>query len=74
MVQPSTVDEGEHLVNIALWIAAGFVAVILLVSSAMLFVSKEKMAGMGDAFRWVEDFSPGFLKASEPLSSWARWA
>jgi DoxX-like family len=49
--------------NIALWIAAGFVAVVLLVSSAKLFVSKEKIASMGEAVRWVEDFSPGFLKA-----------
>jgi hypothetical protein len=49
--------------NIALWIAAGFVAVVFLVSSAKLFVSKEKIASMGEAVRWVEDFSPGFLKA-----------
>jgi DoxX-like family len=49
--------------NIALWIAAGFVAVVFLVSSAKLFVSKEKIASMGESVRWVEDFSPGFLKA-----------
>jgi DoxX-like family len=49
--------------NLALWIAAGLLAVVLLVSSAKLVVPKEKMAGMGTATRWVEDFSPGALKA-----------
>ena len=49
--------------NIALWIVAGLLAAVLLVSSAKLFVPKEKMAGMGAATRWVEDFSPGALKA-----------
>jgi hypothetical protein len=49
--------------NLALWIAAGLLAAVLLVSSAKLFVPKEKMAGMGAATRWVEDFSPGALKA-----------
>jgi DoxX-like family len=49
--------------NLALWIAAGLLAAVLLVSSAKLFVPKETMAGMGAATRWVEDFSPGALKA-----------
>jgi hypothetical protein len=49
--------------NLALWIVAGLLAVVFLVSSAKLFVPKEKMAGMGAATRWVEDFSPGALKA-----------
>ena len=49
--------------NLSLWIAAGLLAVVFLVSSAKLFVPKEKMAGMGAASRWVEDFSPGALKA-----------
>jgi DoxX-like family len=49
--------------NLALWIATGFLAVLFLVSSAKLFVPKEKMAGMGATSRWVEDFSPGALKA-----------
>jgi hypothetical protein len=48
--------------NLALWIAAGLLAAVLLVSSAKLFVPKEKMAGMGTASKWVEDFSPGALK------------
>jgi hypothetical protein len=50
--------------NLALWIAQGFLAVLFLVgSSTKLFVPKEKMAGMGATSRWVEDFSPGTLKA-----------
>jgi hypothetical protein len=49
--------------NLSLWIVAGLLAVVLLVSSAKLFVPKEKMAGMFAAARWVEDFSPGALKA-----------
>jgi hypothetical protein len=49
--------------DLALWIVAGLLAVVFLVSSAKLFVPKENMAGMGAATRWVEDFSPGALKA-----------
>jgi hypothetical protein len=49
--------------NLALWIVAGLLATVLLLSSAKLFVPKEKIAGMGTATRWVEDFSPGALKA-----------
>ena len=51
--------------NLALWIVAGILAVVFLVaSSTKLFVPKEKLAGMGGAAsRWVEDFSPGALKA-----------
>jgi hypothetical protein len=50
--------------NVALWIVAGLLAVVLLGSSAKIFVPKEKMAGMlGEGSRWVEDFSPGALKA-----------
>ena len=49
--------------NVALWIAAGLLAAVFLVSSSKLFVPKETMAGMGAASRWVEDFSPGALRA-----------
>jgi DoxX-like family len=50
--------------NVALWIVTGLLAVVLLGSSAKVFVPKEKMAGMlGDASRWVEDFRPGALRA-----------
>jgi hypothetical protein len=51
------------MMNLSLWIVAGLLAVVFLVSSAKLFVSKEKMAGMSAFSRWVEDFSPGALKA-----------
>jgi hypothetical protein len=53
----------ELMMNLALWIAAGLLAFVFLVSSAKLFVPKEKMAGMGGASRWIEDFSPSALKA-----------
>jgi hypothetical protein len=33
--------------NLALWIVAGLLAVVFLLSSAKLFVPKEKIAGMG---------------------------
>ena len=49
--------------NVALWIVAGLLALVLLVSSAKMFVPKNKMAAMGAYSRWVEDFSPGALKA-----------
>ncbi|WP_406729643.1 DoxX family protein [Streptomyces sp. GD-15H] len=50
--------------NLALWITAGLLAAVCLAGSAKMFVPKEKMAGMGGtATQWVEDFSPGALKA-----------
>jgi len=50
--------------NLALWISAGVLAVVLLGASSKMFVPKEKLADMlGAASRWVEDFSPGALKA-----------
>ena len=51
------------MLNVILWIVAGLLAVVLLVSSAKLFVPKEKIAAMSSFSRWVEDFSPGSLKA-----------
>ena len=55
----------KRKLNLALWIVAGILAVVFLVaSSTKVFVPKEKLAGMGGAAsRWVEDFSPGALKA-----------
>ncbi len=55
----------KRKLNVALWIVAGILAVVFLVSSSTkLFVPKEKLAGMGGAAsRWVEDFRPGALKA-----------
>ena len=51
--------------NPALWIVAVILAVVFVVAgSTKVFVPKEKLAGMGGAAsRWVEDFSPGALKA-----------
>jgi DoxX-like family len=50
--------------NVALWIVAGLLAVVLLFSSAKIVVPKEKLANMGGAeTEWVEDFSPAALKA-----------
>ncbi|MEU0270031.1 DoxX family protein [Nocardioides sp. NPDC006303] len=50
--------------NIALWIVAGLMAAIYLLSGfGKLLVPRERMAAMGDASRWVLDFRPGALKA-----------
>jgi uncharacterized membrane protein YphA (DoxX/SURF4 family) len=55
----------KRKLNLALWIVAGILAIAFLVSgSTKLFVPKQKLATMGGAAsRWVEDFSPGALKA-----------
>src|ERR687896_1635001 len=53
----------ELMLNLSLWIVAGLLAVVFLLASAKLFVPKEKLAGMSASSRWVEDFSPGALKA-----------
>lgn len=50
--------------NIALWIVAGVLAVAYLASGAgKLILPREKIAGFGASARWVEDFSPGSVKA-----------
>jgi hypothetical protein len=50
--------------NLALWVVAGLLAAIFLLSGAgKLFIPKEKMVGMLAAARWAEDFSPGAIKA-----------
>jgi DoxX-like family len=49
--------------NLALWIAAGLLAAVLLVSTSKMFVPREKMASVGHAAEWVLDFSPGALRA-----------
>lgn len=49
--------------NLALWITAGLLAAVCLAGSAKMFVAKERMAGMAASTRWVDDFSPGALKA-----------
>jgi hypothetical protein len=48
--------------NLALWIVASLLAAILLISTAKMFVPREKMASMSAASEWVLDFSPGALR------------
>jgi uncharacterized membrane protein YphA (DoxX/SURF4 family) len=51
-------------VNLALWIVAGLLAVAFVIAGGgKLIMPKEKIAATGAASRWVEDFSPGALKA-----------
>ncbi|MQB01749.1 MAG: DoxX family protein [Actinobacteria bacterium] len=53
--------------NLALWISAGLLAVVMLVGGAgKLIVPKEKMATKPGA-AWVEDFSPGTLRTIATL-------
>jgi hypothetical protein len=50
--------------NLALWIAAGLLAAVLLFSTSKMFVPREKLAAMGGhAAAWLLDFSPGALRA-----------
>jgi len=53
--------------NVALWIVAGVLATVLLVAGInKLFMPKEKLATFPGG-GWVEDFSPGALKAISVL-------
>jgi hypothetical protein len=57
----------EQMVNLALWIAAGVLAAVLLVAATnKLVIPKEKLATFPGG-GWVEDFSPGALKAISTL-------
>jgi hypothetical protein len=50
--------------SLALWIAAGLLTVLFLVSSTTkLFMPKEKLAATHAFAEWTGDFSPGALKA-----------
>lgn len=50
--------------NTALWIVAGVLAALYLLSGfGKLFTPREKMAAMMRPAQWVLDFSPGTLKA-----------
>jgi hypothetical protein len=53
--------------NLALWIVAGLLAAVLLVSTSKAFVPREKMASVGHAAEWVLDFSPGALRTIAAL-------
>jgi hypothetical protein len=53
----------EFMMNLSLWIVAGLLAVVYLLSGiAKLIVPKEKLA-TAPGGRWVEDFSAGSVKA-----------
>ncbi|MFG2769547.1 DoxX family protein [Streptomyces sp. NPDC048350] len=50
--------------NLALWIAAGLLAVAYLLGGGFkVITAKEKVAASGPGARWVEDFSEGSVKA-----------
>jgi hypothetical protein len=49
--------------NLALWIVAGVLAAVLLVSTSKMYVPRERIAAVGHAGEWVMDFSPGALRA-----------
>jgi len=52
------------MMNIALWIVAGLLAVVYLLSGGgKLIMPKEKIAALTPSARWVEDFSAGSVKA-----------
>jgi uncharacterized membrane protein YphA (DoxX/SURF4 family) len=54
----------ELMMNIALWIVAGLLAVVYLLSGGgKLIMPKEKIAALTPSARWVEDFSAGSVKA-----------
>ncbi|MEV0132978.1 DoxX family protein [Dactylosporangium sp. NPDC050688] len=49
--------------HVALWIVAGLLAAVLLVSTSKMIVPRERIAAMGGpAAQWVLDFSPGALR------------
>jgi DoxX-like family len=55
------------MMNLALWIAAGVLAAVLLVAGTnKLAMPKQKLATFPGG-GWVEDFSPGALKAISTL-------
>jgi hypothetical protein len=50
--------------NVALWVAAGLLAVVFVVSGTVkLLVPREKIAGLHAAGEWARDFRPGALRA-----------
>ncbi|GIF76531.1 DoxX family protein [Asanoa siamensis] len=57
--------------NVALWIVAGLLAAVLLVSTSKMFVPRERIARAGAAAEWVLDFSPGALRAIGTLEIFA---
>jgi hypothetical protein len=55
--------------NLALWIAAGLLAAVLVISTSKAVVPREKIASVGHAAEWVLDFTPGALRAIATLEA-----
>jgi uncharacterized membrane protein len=52
------------MMNLALWIVAGLLAVAYLIGGGgKLIMPKKKIAAVGPSARWVEDFRAGSVKA-----------
>jgi hypothetical protein len=51
------------MMSVALWITAGVLAAVCLVTSSKMFVPQEKLAAMGSSAQWVLDFSSCTLQA-----------
>jgi hypothetical protein len=52
------------MMNLALWIVTGLLAVAYLVGGGLkVIMPKEKIAAISPSARWVEDFSAGSVKA-----------
>jgi hypothetical protein len=49
--------------NLLLWIVTVLLATVLLISTAKMFVPRERIAAVGHTAEWVMDFSPGALRA-----------
>jgi DoxX-like family len=57
----------EQMMNLALWIAAGLLAAVLLVAAInKLVIPREKLAALPGG-GWVEDFSAGAIKGISTL-------
>jgi uncharacterized membrane protein YphA (DoxX/SURF4 family) len=65
VVTPASLHlDTEDIMNVALWIVAGVLALAYLASGGgKLILPKEKIASFSASARWVEDFSPGGVKA-----------
>jgi hypothetical protein len=61
--------------NVALWIAAGVLATVLLISTAKAFVPREKIAAVGAPPRnGSKTSAPVPSGPSQPSNSWLRRA
>ena len=60
--------------DLALWIATGLLAAVLLVSTAKIFVPRERIAAAGRAAEWVLEFDPWALRARARLWASSSWS